>query len=82
MSAQSDGQCYRLYSQAGFAEFEDAQQPEIQRCELDFALLHLLAAGQQDVTAFEYMDRPDDEASACRPLYSCGLAHYAQSEAP
>jgi ATP-dependent RNA helicase DHX33 len=39
--------------------------PEIQRCSLTFAILHLLAYGQQDVWKFEFMDRPDTEASEC-----------------
>ena len=37
-------------------------EPEIKRVSLTFALLHLLAAGQEDVTKFEYMDRPERDS--------------------
>lgn len=42
---------------------EKRSQPEIQRVSLSFALLHLLAAGQEDVFSFQYMDRPSKESS-------------------
>lgn len=37
-------------------------EPEIKRVSLTFALLHLLAAGQEDVSKFHYMDKPDRDA--------------------
>lgn len=35
---------------------------------LTFAILHLLAAGQEDVWSFDFMDRPAKDASA--PFFS------------
>lgn len=42
------------------------QQPEILRCSLSFALLHLLASGQDDPFEFSYMSPPDPEGSKGR----------------
>ncbi|GAA6005855.1 uncharacterized protein JCM10292_004661 [Rhodotorula paludigena] len=59
---EADGYCFRLYTEASFNALEKRSQPEIQRVSLTFALLHLLANGQDDVFAFHYMDRPDKDA--------------------
>ncbi|BGP51912.1 Salivary acidic proline-rich phosphoprotein 1/2 [Rhodotorula kratochvilovae] len=59
---ESDGFCFRLYPEQVFNTLEKRTQPEIQRVSLTFALLHLLAAGQDDVFSFHFMDRPDKES--------------------
>lgn len=71
MFAQTNGVCYRLYREQDFLGLPQSQVPEIQRCSLQFALLHLLASGQENVFTFEFMDPPDREASA----YSCGIKY-------
>lgn len=44
-------------------DLEKTTKPEIQRVSLTFALLHLLAAGQEDVFKFDFMDRPSKDSS-------------------
>ncbi|POY72033.1 hypothetical protein BMF94_4948 [Rhodotorula taiwanensis] len=55
---ESDGWCFRLYTETAYQHMEKRSQPEIQRVSLSFALLHLKAAGQEDVYNFSYMDAP------------------------
>lgn len=59
---QSAGICYRLYTEDSFLKMPRATKPEIQRVSLTFALLQLLASGEDDVWSFEYMDPPSKEA--------------------
>lgn len=60
---QSDGKCYRLYTEADFLKLPIVSKPEIQRVSLTFALLHLMASGQEDIWKFEYMDPPNPDSS-------------------
>ena len=60
---QAPGICYRLYPESAFNQLVAETIPEIKRCSLAFALLHLLASGQDSVFTFDFMDRPDDEDS-------------------
>lgn len=60
---ESAGTCYRIYTEETFYSLDDTQQPEILRCSLSFALLHLLASGQEDPFQFDYMSPPDPEGS-------------------
>lgn len=60
---EDKGTCFRLYTELNYRELRKEVPPEIQRCSLAFALLHLMAAGQEDVGRFDYMDRPEDGAS-------------------
>ena len=66
--------CFRLYTEIDYHSFRATVPPEIQRCSLTFALLHLIAAGQQDVTNFDFMDRPatDAIAASLTELYGLG----------
>ncbi|GAA6059902.1 hypothetical protein JCM10212_005285 [Sporobolomyces blumeae] len=59
---ESDGHCFRLYTEQAFFAMPHRTEPEIKRVSLTFALLHLLAAGQEDITKFEYMDPPERDA--------------------
>lgn len=70
---QSAGTCYRLYTELDYRQLDQALLPEIQRCSLAFALLHLLASGQEDVFAFDFMDRPEDSAMAAALMELHGL---------
>ncbi|GAA5907222.1 uncharacterized protein JCM6883_006182 [Sporobolomyces salmoneus] len=59
---ESDGHCFRLYTEPDFLSMPQRTEPEIKRVSLTFALLHLMAAGQEDVSKFHYMDKPDRDA--------------------
>lgn len=60
---EAAGTCFRLYTEKAYQDMRKALLPEIQRCSLAFALLHLLAYGQEDVTKFNFMDRPSTDSS-------------------
>ncbi|GAA5870668.1 hypothetical protein JCM8547_005025 [Rhodosporidiobolus lusitaniae] len=59
---ETDGACYRLYTEKDYKALDKRTEPEIKRVSLTYALLHLLAAGQDNVWSFHYMDRPDKDA--------------------
>lgn len=61
---QGPGRCYRLYTEDAFDKLAVSPIPEIRRVSLTFALLHLLANGQDNVWEFEYMDAPDQESGS------------------
>ncbi|GAA5869404.1 hypothetical protein JCM1840_005461 [Sporobolomyces johnsonii] len=71
---ESDGYCFRLYTESDFLAMPQRTEPEIQRVSLTFALLHLLAAGQENVFEFEYMDRPDKDSIMFALLTLHGLS--------
>lgn len=56
------GSCFRLYTESFYESMPSSQVPEIQRCSLTFAILHLLAAGQQDINSFDFLDAPEPAA--------------------
>ncbi|EGG04572.1 uncharacterized protein MELLADRAFT_88608 [Melampsora larici-populina 98AG31] len=56
---ESPGKCWRLYPEEQFETFAKITEPEIKRCSLSFAVLHLLASGVSDVFKFDFMDPPD-----------------------
>lgn len=58
----SPGVCFRLYTEDAFLGLQESTKPEIQRVSLNFAILHLLASGMEDVWSFQFMDRPDKDA--------------------
>jgi HrpA-like RNA helicase len=64
---QSEGKCFRLYTEAIFEELEEESKPEIQRCNLAAAVLQLVAMNQDPFT-FEYIDSPGRDASE---FFSC-----------
>ncbi|GAA5968713.1 hypothetical protein JCM3765_003420 [Sporobolomyces pararoseus] len=70
---ESDGHCFRLYTEQGFLQLAKRTEPEIMRVSLTFALLHLLASGQEDVTKFHYMDKPERQALSSALLTLHGL---------
>ncbi|GAA6038833.1 hypothetical protein JCM8097_002918 [Rhodosporidiobolus ruineniae] len=70
---ETDGFCFRLYTERNFFEMEKRTQPEIKRVSLSFALLHLLAAGQENVFDFHYMDTPDRDSIVFALLTLRGL---------
>lgn len=52
------GKCYRLYSEESYILFKDAPQPDIQRSNVEFVVLDLLAMGVDNPTKFEFVDSP------------------------
>ncbi|KAJ1664846.1 Salivary acidic proline-rich phosphoprotein 1/2 [Coemansia sp. RSA 1646] len=56
------GYCYRLYTEADFAQLPEDSVPEIKRCQLSMVVLQLKAAGVDDVMTFDFMDRPSKKA--------------------
>ncbi|KAF2011596.1 P-loop containing nucleoside triphosphate hydrolase protein [Aaosphaeria arxii CBS 175.79] len=59
---EAPGQCYRLYTEEGYAEMEERTTPEILRCDLSHAILTMKARGIDDVLSFPFLDRPPREA--------------------
>ncbi|BGP20309.1 Salivary acidic proline-rich phosphoprotein 1/2 [Rhodosporidiobolus nylandii] len=70
---EADGYCFRLYTERAFYDLAKRTEPEIKRVSLTYALLHLLAAGQEDVMSFQYMDRPEKDAIVFALLTLRGL---------
>ena len=60
---QGEGWCFRLYTEQGYNSLRDAAVPEIQRCNLTFAILQMKCLGQNPETA-DFMDSPAQENSA------------------
>ncbi|KAJ2160899.1 ATP-dependent RNA helicase [Coemansia sp. RSA 552] len=59
---EAAGFCYRLYTEADFAQLAEDSVPEIKRCQLSMVVLQLKAAGVSDVLRFDFMDRPSKRA--------------------
>ncbi|KAF8311086.1 ATP-dependent RNA helicase Prh1, partial [Clavulina sp. PMI_390] len=57
---EGPGTCFRLFTEEAFKEMSEAALPEIQRCNLSFAVLQMKYLGQDPITA-DYMDRPRTE---------------------
>ncbi|XP_074662354.1 ATP-dependent RNA helicase DHX33-like [Tubulanus polymorphus] len=58
---ESDGTCYRLYTESEYEALTKNTIPEIQRCNLVSVVLQLLAMGVKDLMKFDFMDKPDSE---------------------
>ncbi|KAJ0408812.1 hypothetical protein P43SY_000708 [Pythium insidiosum] len=57
------GKCFRLYSRESYDRvLLDETVPEIRRTNLANTVLYLKVLGLHDVLAFEWLDRPDDDA--------------------
>ncbi|KAJ2000669.1 ATP-dependent RNA helicase [Coemansia thaxteri] len=59
---EAAGFCYRLYTEADYAQLAEDSVPEIKRCQLSMVVLQLKAAGVADVMQFNFMDRPSKKA--------------------
>lgn len=55
---EGPGICYRLYPLSEYLRLPNSDIPEIQRCNLDSALLTLMASGVNNVLQFGFLDRP------------------------
>ncbi|KAJ6646953.1 ATP-dependent RNA helicase DHX8 [Pseudolycoriella hygida] len=56
------GQCLRMYSKEQYDRFKQATQPDIQRSNVEFVILDLLAMGVDNPLKFEFIDPPPPEA--------------------
>ncbi|XP_065865463.1 probable pre-mRNA-splicing factor ATP-dependent RNA helicase DEAH5 [Euphorbia lathyris] len=69
------GKCYRLYTESAFRnEMAAATTPEIQRINLAYPVLTLMAMGISDLFSYDFMDPPSSQAltSAIGQLYGLG----------
>lgn len=66
------GQCLRLWTERDQQVLRDFDEPEIARVELSQSLLHLIAWGEPDVTAFPWFESPPPHAVE-RALQLLGL---------
>ncbi|XP_035685761.1 ATP-dependent RNA helicase DEAH11, chloroplastic-like [Branchiostoma floridae] len=56
------GTCYRLYTEEEFREMRKSTPPEILRMHLGMAVLKLMELGVTDVTDFDFVERPSENA--------------------
>jgi ATP-dependent RNA helicase DHR2 len=78
---EAPGQCYRLYTEKSYNEFEPQMSPEIQRSNLSSAVLAIKArdldtssGGFSDIHTFPFLTPPSEEAlsRACLQLHLIG----------
>lgn len=63
LTVQGEGWCFRLYTEQAYTtQFAEAAIPEIQRCNLTHAILHMKCLGQNPEVA-DFMDAPSQETS-------------------
>lgn len=71
---EGEGWCFRLYTEQAYTtQFAEAAIPEIQRCNLTHAILHMKCLGQNPEVA-DFMDAPSQETikSSLLVLFSLG----------
>ena len=68
------GKVFRLYSEQVFSDMQPFTPPEMQRCDVSWAVLELKALGVSDVLHFDFLSPPSAEAMchALELLYSLG----------
>lgn len=59
---ESNGVCYRLYTETEYESLPFSTVPEILRSNLSSVLLQLIALGIDDVENFDFMSKPSEEA--------------------
>lgn len=59
---EAPGKCYRLYTERDYLSLDEANTPEILRCDLSQALLNMKARGVDDIMGFPFLTRPPREA--------------------
>ncbi|TIB62047.1 hypothetical protein E3P78_02532 [Wallemia ichthyophaga] len=59
---ESAGTCYRLYTEKTFLSLPPTTPPEIERTNLNFAILQLKAVSEETFRNFEWLDEPSEEA--------------------
>lgn len=68
------GKVFRLYTELSFNELQPFTPPEMQRCDVSWAVLELKTLGVADVLHFDFLSPPSSEAMcyALELLYSLG----------
>ncbi|TIA87543.1 hypothetical protein E3P99_03107 [Wallemia hederae] len=59
---EAAGVCYRLYTENTFLKLSKTTPPEIERTNLNFAILQLKAISEETYQQFEWLDEPSTEA--------------------
>ncbi|KAM1497937.1 hypothetical protein ACFXTH_020951 [Malus domestica] len=59
---EGPGKCFRLYPEDQFGKLEDSTKPEIKRCNLSNVILQLKALGVDDITGFDFIEKPSRSA--------------------
>lgn len=59
---EGPGKCFRLYQEDQFGKFEDSTKPEIKRCNLSNIILQLKALGVDDISGFDFIEKPTRSA--------------------
>ncbi|EEP76131.1 conserved hypothetical protein [Uncinocarpus reesii 1704] len=59
---EAPGQCYRLYTEKDYLGLQEANTPEILRCDLTQPILTLKARGVDDIMGFPFLTPPPREA--------------------
>ena len=78
---EAPGTCFRLFTEKAFKSLPEETEPEIKRCNLAMVLLLLKASGIDDLTSFDFMDKPsrDSLVGALETLYALGALSEAGS---
>lgn len=59
---EAPGKCYRLYTEQDYLTLQEANTPEILRCDLSQSILMMKARGVHNIMDFPFLDRPPREA--------------------
>lgn len=59
---EAPGKCYRLYTEQDYLALQEANTPEILRCDLSQSILTMKARGVHDIMDFPFLDHPPREA--------------------
>jgi ATP-dependent RNA helicase DHR2 len=59
---EAAGKCYRLYTEKDYLSLDEANTPEILRCDLSQSLITMKARGVDDIMNFPFLTRPPREA--------------------
>ena len=59
---EAPGKCYRLYTEQDYLTLQEANTPEILRCDLSQSILTMKARGVHNIMEFPFLDRPPREA--------------------
>lgn len=71
----TDGECFRVYHQAGYDSMPEKLPPEIMRVDLTNFLLKLKGLGITDILTFQLLERPEEAhlTKAIDILFAYGL---------
>ena len=58
---ESEGKCFRLYSEETYNKFNEFTEPEILRINLRNVIIQLLSIGFQNIESIDFLDKPPKE---------------------